>query len=138
MKTSALIRRALKYLGAVSGADPVPSEDFTDALTEFNLMLAELDTVRGLTLGFMIPALTGTEEAPFPAGFHAGLAAMLAVRLAPEYGGQIAAQTISEADQCWSRLAMNYHVVPSSSDNQTLTEHTLGGSRDVFGDLGDA
>jgi hypothetical protein len=135
MKTSTLIRRALKYLGAVSGADPVPAEDFADALAEYNIMLSELKTVRGLTIPFAVPAQTGAEDCPFPEGFQGGLAAMLAVRLAPEYGGQIAAETVSQADQCWARLAMEYHVIPSSSDNLTLTNYTLRGTRSVFGDI---
>lgn len=132
MKVRDLIRRSLKYLGAVSGADPVPSEDLADALDELNMMVSELATTRGLTLDFVVAELAAADDMIFPAGFHGGLAAMLAERLAPEYGGNIAQKTLEMAASCWGQLAMEYHVIPVSEPNLTISRHTLDGTRGVY------
>lgn len=134
MKVRDLIKRALKYLGVVNGSDPVPGEDFADALIELNLMVTEFSTIRGLTLDFELPdaGLAGDMEMVFPVGFHGGLAAMLAERLAPEYGGNIAQNTLQMAVSCWGQLQMEYHEVAVSSANLTLSRHTLEGTRGVY------
>lgn len=132
MKVRDLIRRSLKYVGAVSGSDPVPSEELADALLELNMMVSELATVRGLTLDFGVDELAPANEMIFPAGFHGGLAAMLAERLAPEYGGTIAQNTLQMAASCWASLAMEYHEVPVSEPNLTISRHTLDGQRGVY------
>lgn len=132
MKVRDLIRRSLKYLGAVSGADPVPSEDLADALDELNMMVAELATTRGLTLDFEVEELQPADDMIFPAGFHGGLAAMLAERLAPEYGGTIAQKTLELAASCWASLAMEYHEIPVSEPNLTISRHTQDGTRGVY------
>jgi len=92
--TREIIASALLLIGVIPSRAEVPNEEAADALRALNSMMFAWKR-KGLT--YEHTALTVGATFPLPERLHDGVVAMLAERLAPEYGVRIADKLKMEA-----------------------------------------
>lgn len=101
--------RALKRLQIVDALETPSSADIQYATDALNAMIAswECDGLSGDTI-------------PLDSRFEQGITAMLAVRLAEDYGKTPGAVMVRDADNGWSAIQSAFFVVPSSTFENSL------------------
>jgi hypothetical protein len=105
MSSSAQITtRALKRLGLVEPGESPAAADAEDALAALNAMLA----------GWQADGINVSPDVPLPAKHEEGVVALLAVRLAPDYGKEASPQVYADASKGMRRLQADY-ITPALS-----------------------
>lgn len=105
-----ICERALKRIGIIQAGASASAVDIEDA---------------GEALGAMIESwnaegLSGN-TLPFDGRFEHGIVAMLAVRLAEDYGVSVGQVLARDADNAWKAIQAAYFVVPKSTFETALT-----------------
>lgn len=124
--TREIIASALLLIGVIPSRAEVPNEEAADALRALNNMMFAWKR-KGLT--YEHTALTVGATFPLPESLHDGVIAMLAERLAPEYGVRITDKLKLEAAdgrtlvnaQYWGTVA-TITDVPGSRSPQAGTQ----------------
>lgn len=96
--------RALRRLGVVSAGENPASADVSDAKEALTAMIASWEA-EGLTGDIL----------PLDARFEQGVVAMLAVRLAEEYGKTPGEVMVRDAKQGWDQISSAFFSVPKST-----------------------
>ncbi len=102
--------RALRRIRVVGSEDTVAAADMTSAVEALDAMIASWEA-EGLS-GDVLP-LSGR--------FESGIVAMLAVRLADEYGKEPSPMLVKDATDGWSAIQAAHFVVPQSKFDQALS-----------------
>lgn len=100
---------ALKRLRIVGAGDTPSAEDIADATDALNAMIASWEA----------QGLTG-DVLPLDARFEAGVTAMLAVRLAEDYGKTPGPVLLDDADRGWKGIRGAYFAVPRATFDTSL------------------
>lgn len=111
--------KALKRLRIISAGETPAAEDVADATDALNAMLASWEA----------QGLTG-DVLPLDARFEAGIVAMLAVRMAEDYGKTPGPVLLDDADRGWKGIRGAFFAVPRATFD-TGIQHT--GSRMLAG-----
>lgn len=108
MKVIDIIKRSLRLLGAIDANEPLEARSAEDALAVLNVLLAEWEAadIGQPYTSFASLQTTVTEVADADA-----LAYQLALRIAPEYGIDVAPRIIEAASEAMSRLRLRYFEV---------------------------
>lgn len=109
--SSDIVKRALKRLGIVAPGEDVDAADASDGNAALNAMIAAWQN-HGIDIAPDVPIASRHED---------GMVALLAVRLAPDYGKTVSADIRAEADRGWSGLLAEYHRVPNAQFDPALT-----------------
>ncbi len=103
MSSSAqIVARALKRLNLVAPGEDPAAADAADGLAALNAMLA----------GWQADGIDVSPDVPLPSKYEEGVVALLAVRLAPDYGREPAAQVQLDAIRGRKRLQAGYISPP--------------------------
>lgn len=112
MSSSAqIVQRALKRLRLLQPGETPSAEDAADGLAALNAMIA----------GWQADGLEVTGDVPLAARFEEGVVALLAVRLAPDYGMDAPGQVLADAQTGLQRLQAAFFTVPTSQFDYALT-----------------
>lgn len=111
MSSSAqIVTRALKRLGLVEPGETPAAADAEDGLAALNAMLA----------GWEADGLNLSPDVPLPAKHEEGVVAMLAVRLAEDYGKSPGPVLLRDAGTGMRRLEADYVSAPLASFDLAL------------------
>lgn len=103
MSSSAqIVTRALKRLALVEPGETPSAADAEDGLAALNAMLA----------GWQADGINVSPDVPLPAKHEEGVVALLAVRLAPDYGKEAPVQVYADASRGMDRLYADYIQPP--------------------------
>lgn len=105
---SELATRALKRLGVVPAGGTASAEDIADTVQALEDMFASW-YAKGLT--FTVPTAQR---------FDAGIIAMLAVRMADDFGKQPTPILMGDADEGWNDISAAFFAVPASRFDSAL------------------
>jgi hypothetical protein len=97
-----IVTRALKRLGLIEPGESPAAADADDGLAALNAMLA----------GWQADGIDVSPDVPLPAKYEEGVVAMLAVRLAPDYGKEPSALVFADAAKGMTRLEAGYISAP--------------------------
>jgi hypothetical protein len=100
-----IVTRALKRLSLVAPGEDPAAADAEDGLAALNAMLA----------GWAADGINVSPDVPLPAKHEEGVVALLAVRLAPDFGREAPAQVHADADKGMARLQSDYISAPLAS-----------------------
>lgn len=120
-----LITKALLKIGVLNEVETPSAEQGIDALAELNAMLEEWDEA-GIRLGWS-EQTDLSETAPLPPHAERGVTLMLALALAPSYGGaaSVTDAIVGDARMAYDRLhrkAMLANLKESDSRNLPAAE----------------
>ena len=108
-----IIRRALRIARVLDGGTAGEASDFADAFGTLNALLAEMHEA---DIGLPDYAFTTIEsEVASDIADREALAYQLALRISPEYGGQLSPQDEAMAHESMNRLRLRYFQ-PGSVD----------------------
>jgi hypothetical protein len=111
MSSSAeIVTRALKRLNLVAPGEDPAAADAADGLAALNAMLA----------GWQADGIDVSPDVPLPSKYEEGVVAMLAVRLAPDYGKEAHPQVYADASRGRKRLQGGYISPPLSKFDLAL------------------
>lgn len=113
------IKRALRQIGALASGDDPSAEEGQDALDALNGLMASLKT-QGVDYDHIPVALT--DNFPMPDEHREHVVAMLAVKLAPEYGMTVAPTIATAASLGLLALQAAYYVAESSAADPAILE----------------
>jgi hypothetical protein len=103
MSSSAqIVTRALKRLALVEPGESPAAADAADGLAALNAMLA----------GWEADGINVSPDVPLPAKHEEGVTALLAVRLAGDYGKEAGSQVYADARTGMARLEADYISAP--------------------------
>lgn len=112
MSTSAqVVRAALRRINVVSREEEVDPGDALDGIDALNAMIASWAN-KGVRL---------QSDVPLPARHKDGIIALLAVRLAPEFGKTPSQLLLADAEAGWEGLQADYIRAPRSRFDGALT-----------------
>jgi hypothetical protein len=112
MSSSAdIVTRALKRLKLLEPGETPAAEDAADGLAALNAMIA----------GWDADGLNVSPDVPLGARHEEGVVALLAVRLAEDYGKTPGSVLIRDADMGYQRLQNEYFRVPTANMDSALT-----------------
>lgn len=112
MSTSSdIVRRALKRLGVLSAGEEMAAADGADGNAALNAMIASWQN-DGVDI---------SPDVPLPSRHEEGVVALLAVRLAPDYGMSAPDQVQIDASKGWDALLADYIRPPLSQFDSALT-----------------
>jgi hypothetical protein len=106
-----IVTRALKRLGLVDTAESPSAADAADGVAALNAMLASWEA-KGVKV---------SPDVPLPAKHEQGVVALLAVRLAPDYGAEASRQVQMDARDGWLSLQADYISAPLAVFDLGLT-----------------
>lgn len=109
--SSDIVKRALKRLGVLAPGEDVDAADAQDGNAALNAMIASWQN-DGVDISPDVPIASRHEE---------GIVALLAVRLASDYGKQVPAKLIDDAEKGWAGLLAEYIRVPSAQFDPALS-----------------
>lgn len=111
MSSSAqIVARALTRLRVIGSGETPSAQDAADGLAALNAMIA----------GWEADGVKVSGDVPLDARFEEGVVALLAVRLADDYGKEPSARTLSDAQTGWSRLKSAFTHVPLAQFDSAL------------------
>jgi hypothetical protein len=111
MSSSAqIVTRALKRLNLVAPGEDPAAADAEDGLAALNAMLA----------GWQADGVNVSPDVPLPAKHEEGVVALLAVRLAPDYGKEASALVYADASKGMDRLYADYISAPIATFDQAI------------------
>jgi len=105
-----IVARALKRLRVIGAGEDPSAEDAADGLAALNAMIAGLEA-DGLKL---------SGDVPLDARFEEGVIAMLAVRLADDYGATPSSGVVRDAAQGLQRLQAAFNHIPLAQFDSAL------------------
>jgi hypothetical protein len=108
--SSDIATRALKRLGLVEPGETPADDQAEDALAALNAMLAAWEA----------DGIAVSPDIPLPAKHEEGVIALLAVRLAPDYGKEASAQVYADASKGLSRLEADYISAPLATFDHAI------------------
>lgn len=112
MSSSAqIVTRALKRLKIVEPQESPSADEAADGLAALNAMIA----------GWQADGVNISSDVPLPAKHEEGVVALLALRLAPDYGATPGASVLLDAKRGWSRLQADYLSAPMARFDRALT-----------------
>lgn len=112
MSSSAqIVTRALKRLSLVEPGESPSAADAEDGLAALNAMLA----------GWAADGINVSPDVPLPAKHEEGVIALLAVRLASDYGREPSAIVYADAERGRTRLQSDYISAPLATFDCALT-----------------
>lgn len=124
MSSSAqIVARALRRLRVISSGEDPSAEDAADGLAALNAMIA----------GWEADGVKVSGDVPLDARFEEGVVALLAVRLADDYGASPSAGVVSDAGRGWSRLQAAFKHIPLAQFDTALRNMP---SQRYFGGVG--
>jgi hypothetical protein len=100
-----IVTRALKRLALVEPGETPAAADAEDGRAALNAMIA----------GWAADGIDVSPDVPLPAQYEEGVVAMLAVRLAPDYGKDPSVLLMADADKGMRRLEAGYISAPLAS-----------------------
>lgn len=103
-----IIVGALRRTGVFDSNSEPEAVDVADALTAFNDMVSSW-TREGIFHG--VGEMVLAQPLPFDDGHAAGLKAMLAERLCPDYDQPVSAQLAKDARAGWERIQSDFIVI---------------------------
>jgi hypothetical protein len=113
MSSSAqIVARALKRINVVAAGEDPSAVDAADGLAALNAMIA----------GWAADGINISPDIPLPAKHEEGVIALLAVRLAPDYGRTPIRQVEIDADEGKYRLEADYISAPLASFDTGLRD----------------
>ena len=111
MSSSAqIVARALKRLRVIGAGEDPSAEDAADGLAALNAMIA----------GWKADGVEVSGDVPLDARFEEGVIAMLAVRLADDYGATPSSVVVRDAEQGWQRLKAAFTHIPLAQFDSAL------------------
>jgi hypothetical protein len=105
-----IVTRALKRLGLVEPGESPAAADAEDGLAALNAMLA----------GWEADGINVSPDVPLPAKHEEGVTALLAVRLAPDYGKEPSALVYADASKGLTRLEADYISAPLATFDHAI------------------
>lgn len=106
-----IVKRALKRIGIVAPGEDVDAADAQDGGAALNAMIASWQN-DGVDISPDVPVASKHED---------GIVALLAVRLAPDYGKVANVQIQADAQRGWDGLLADYIRVPSAQFDPALS-----------------
>lgn len=103
--------RALKRLGLLQAGASASSADVADATEALNTMIAS----------WAAEGLSGASDVPLDSRFEQAVIAMLAVRLAEDYGAQPGPILLDDAKKGWAAIQAAFFFVPESVFDSALS-----------------
>lgn len=111
MSSSAqIVSRALRRLKITASGEDPSAQEAADGLAALNAMIA----------GWEADGVKVSGDVPLDARFEEGVVAMLAVRLAPDYGAEVSAGVLRDAENGWARLQAAFTHVPLAQFDSAL------------------
>ena len=111
MSSSAqIVIRALKRLRVLGSGEDPSAEDAADGLAALNAMIA----------GWEADGIKVSGDVPLDARFEEGVVAMLAVRLADDYGKEPSSVVVRDAEIGWERLQAAFRHIPLAQFDSAL------------------
>jgi hypothetical protein len=107
--TTQIVTRALRRIRVIPAGGTPSAEDLSDGT----------DALTAMINGWEADGLTG-DVLPLDARFEQGVVAMLAVRMAGEYGKEPDAVLLRDATDGWSQISAAFFAVPSSRFDSAL------------------
>ncbi len=95
MKAETVIKRALQKILVQAPESPLEPDEYRDAITELNLMMAEFEA-KNIDLGYT-PVDSIGDDVTVVDGVLAGIIANLAIRMEADFGGTVSAGLYKEA-----------------------------------------
>ena len=126
-----LIKKALQKILVQASEQPIESSEMSDAISELNDMMLELDA-DGIALGFTV-ITNPSDTITVPDGAIGGIASNLAIRLAPEYDEPISAGLFASAKSGMSAMRKLGVTIEQTSFGGTLPIGS-GNEGDTFDD----
>jgi hypothetical protein len=105
-----IVSRALRRLRVIGSAEDPSAEDAADGLAALNAMIA----------GWEADGVKVSGDVPLDARFEEGVVALLAVRLADDYGTAPSPGVVRDAETGWSRLQAAFNHVPLAQFDSAL------------------
>ncbi len=103
MKTALdIINRAASKIGVKRAGSPLEDDEITDAISELNNMMLELDA-SGTKLGYTVVS-DSSDEITTPDWSYGAIEGQLAIRLAPEYEVSISQELAAQASASWNTV----------------------------------
>ena len=105
-----IVKRALKRLGVLAPGEDMDAADAADGNAALNAMIAS----------WQIDGVDVASDVPLPSRHEDGIVALLAVRIAPDYGKTPSAQVVADADKGWAGLLAEYIRAPRAQFDTAL------------------
>jgi hypothetical protein len=113
VSTSAqIVARALKRINVVAAGEDPSAGDAADGLVALNAMIA----------GWAADGINISADVPLPSKHEEGVVALLAVRLAPDYGREPSPLVFEMANEGLYRLEADYISAPLAQFDTALTD----------------
>lgn len=111
MSSSAqIVSRALRRLKVIGAGEDPSADDAADGLAALNAMIA----------GWEADGVKVSGDVPLDARFEEGVVALLAVRLADDFGTSPSAGVVRDAENGWARLQAAFNHVPLAQFDTAL------------------
>jgi hypothetical protein len=107
-----IVARALKRINVVAAGEDPSAVDAADGLAALNAMIA----------GWAIDGINVSADVPLSAGHEEGVVALLAVRLAPDYGRMPSPLVLKAAEEGMYRLEADYISAPLAQFDTALID----------------
>jgi hypothetical protein len=107
-----IVARALKRINVVAAGEDPSAGDAADGLAALNAMIA----------GWAADGINVSPDVPLPSKHEEGVIALLAVRLAPDYGREPAALVYEAANEGMYRLEADYISAPLAQFDTALID----------------
>jgi hypothetical protein len=105
-----IVARALRRLKVIGAGEDPSADDAADGLAALNAMIA----------GWEADGVKVSGDVPLDARFEEGVVALLAVRLADDYGTSPSAGVVRDAENGWARLQAAFNHVPLAQFDTAL------------------
>jgi hypothetical protein len=105
-----IVSRALRRLKVIGAGEDPSADDAADGLAALNAMIA----------GWEADGVKVSGDVPLDARFEEGVVALLAVRLADDFGTSPSAGVVRDAENGWSRLQAAFNHVPLAQFDSAL------------------
>jgi len=105
-----IVTRALRRLKVIGAGEDPSADDAADGLAALNAMIA----------GWEADGVKVSGDVPLDARFEEGVVALLAVRLADDFGTSPSAGVVRDAENGWARLQAAFNHVPLAQFDTAL------------------
>jgi len=122
-----IAKRSLQKILVLESEAPFEASEFADFIDELNDYMTELDA-RGISLGYTLVD-TVQDTVTVPNGAISGIVANMAIRVAPEYGGEISDGLVIAAKNGLNAMRLLGQRMGSTKLPSTLPIGTGNGER---------
>lgn len=127
-----IIKDAYRAIGVIGETETPSAEQGAYGVTKLNDMMAGL-AESGLDFGYA-PVSSTTSTVVIRAGFVEGIKAMLAIKLAANYGAEIPPSVIASAES-GERKMLNQAIIAAMREPEMLDTPLGAGNRDGWTDI---